>query len=121
MPSPPPKKNRHPCRFCTFSFDIWVEQQLSSELERQPNSTQKDKQNAIHGHRQSHERHRKRRRTPRSPAHGRHEQIQRRALRSRSLVRLDGLHPSSKGARVHFSGKNCTVTDGPFAESKELI
>ena len=33
----------------------------------------------------------------------------------------EGLHPSSKGARVHFSGKNRTVTDGPFAETKELI
>jgi hypothetical protein len=37
------------------------------------------------------------------------------------LLGYDGLHPSSKGARVHFSGKNYTVTDGPFAESKELI
>ena len=37
------------------------------------------------------------------------------------LLGYDGLHPSSKGARVHFSGKNCTVTDGPFAESKEVI
>jgi hypothetical protein len=33
----------------------------------------------------------------------------------------EGLHPSSKGARVHFSGKNRAVTDGPFAETKELI
>ena len=33
----------------------------------------------------------------------------------------DGLHPSSKGARVHFSGKQRTVIDGPFAETKELI
>jgi hypothetical protein len=33
----------------------------------------------------------------------------------------EGLHPSSKGARVHFSGKNRTVTDGPFTETKELI
>jgi hypothetical protein len=32
-----------------------------------------------------------------------------------------GLHPSSKGARVHFSGKNRAVIDGPFAETKELI
>jgi hypothetical protein len=37
------------------------------------------------------------------------------------LLGYDGLHPSSKGARVHFSGKHCTVTDGPFVESKELI
>jgi hypothetical protein len=33
----------------------------------------------------------------------------------------DGLHPSSKGARVRFSGSKRTVVDGPFAESKELI
>ena len=33
----------------------------------------------------------------------------------------DGLHPSSKGARVKFSGKNRTVVDGPFAETKELV
>ena len=37
------------------------------------------------------------------------------------LLGYDGLHPSSKGARVHFSGKNCTLTDGPFAETKEVI
>jgi hypothetical protein len=33
----------------------------------------------------------------------------------------EGLHPSSKGARVKFSGDKRTVIDGPFAESKELI
>lgn len=33
----------------------------------------------------------------------------------------EGLHPSSRGARVRFSGTNRTVIDGPFAESKELI
>jgi hypothetical protein len=38
------------------------------------------------------------------------------------LIGYDGLHPSSKGARVHFSGKNRpTVIDGPFVETKELI
>jgi hypothetical protein len=37
------------------------------------------------------------------------------------LLALDGLHPSSKGARVKFSGKSRTVVDGPFPESKELI
>jgi hypothetical protein len=37
------------------------------------------------------------------------------------LVGYEGLHPSSKGARVHFSGKNRTVIDGPFTEAKELI
>ena len=33
----------------------------------------------------------------------------------------EGLHPSSKGARIKFSGKERTVTDGPFAETKELV
>ena len=33
----------------------------------------------------------------------------------------EGLHPSSKGARVRFSGKQRTVVDGPFTEAKELV
>src|SRR3954469_23572084 len=33
----------------------------------------------------------------------------------------EGLHPSSKGARVRFNGSERTVVDGPFAETKELI
>ena len=33
----------------------------------------------------------------------------------------EGLHPSSRGARVRFSGDQRTVIDGPFAETKELI
>ena len=34
------------------------------------------------------------------------------------LLALDGLHPSSKGARVKFSGKSRTVVDGPFTEGQ---
>ncbi|CAN7523422.1 YciI family protein [Pseudomonas sp. GL-B-26] len=37
------------------------------------------------------------------------------------LIECDGLQPSSKGARVRFSGDQRTVIDGPFAETKELI
>src|ERR1700751_5301487 len=37
------------------------------------------------------------------------------------LLAGEGLQPSSKGARVRFSGKDRTVIDGPFAETKELI
>jgi hypothetical protein len=33
----------------------------------------------------------------------------------------EGLHPSSKGARVRFSGNQRTVIDGPFSETKELV
>ena len=33
----------------------------------------------------------------------------------------EGLHPSSKGVRVKFDGNKRTVTDGPFAETKELV
>jgi hypothetical protein len=37
------------------------------------------------------------------------------------VLAMDGLQPSSKGARVKFSGTSRTVIDGPFTESKELI
>ncbi len=37
------------------------------------------------------------------------------------LLAGEGLHPSSKGARVRFSGKKRTVIDGPFTQTKELI
>jgi hypothetical protein len=37
------------------------------------------------------------------------------------LLSAEGLHPSSKGARVRFSGEKRTVIDGPFTETKELI
>src|SRR2546426_5723762 len=37
------------------------------------------------------------------------------------LLAAEGLQPSSKGARVNFSGDKRTVIDGPFAETKELI
>jgi hypothetical protein len=37
------------------------------------------------------------------------------------MIAGEGLQPSSTGARVRFSGKDRTVIDGPFAESKELI
>jgi hypothetical protein len=37
------------------------------------------------------------------------------------LLAGEGLHPSEKGVRVRFSGKDRTVTDGPFAETKELV
>jgi hypothetical protein len=37
------------------------------------------------------------------------------------LLALDGLHPTSKGARVAFAGGKGTVTDGPFSEAKEVV
>ena|SRR5947209_8289596 len=37
------------------------------------------------------------------------------------LLSLDGLHPSSKGARVSFSGGKSSVSDGPFTEAKEVV
>jgi hypothetical protein len=37
------------------------------------------------------------------------------------LLALDGLHPTSEGARVSFAGEKPLVTDGPFAETKETI
>ncbi|MCA1849914.1 MAG: YciI family protein [Acidobacteria bacterium] len=37
------------------------------------------------------------------------------------MLAAEGLHPSSKGARVKFEGSKRTVTDGPFSETKELV
>src|SRR5208282_4021201 len=37
------------------------------------------------------------------------------------MLAAEGLQPSRHGKRVHFSGKTRTVTDGPFAETKELV
>jgi hypothetical protein len=37
------------------------------------------------------------------------------------LLAADGLHPSSRGARVHFSGTERTVTQGPFTPAQELV
>jgi hypothetical protein len=37
------------------------------------------------------------------------------------MLEGEGLHPSSKGARIKFSGSKRTVIDGPFAETKELV
>jgi hypothetical protein len=38
-----------------------------------------------------------------------------------ALIALDGLHPNTKGARVAFAGGKPKATDGPFAETKEVI
>jgi hypothetical protein len=42
-------------------------------------------------------------------------------VKSGVMLAGEGLAPSSKGARVKFEGKKRTVTDGPFAEAKELV
>ncbi len=42
-------------------------------------------------------------------------------IRAGVMLAGEGLHASSKGARVTFSGDKRTVTDGPFAETKELV
>jgi hypothetical protein len=42
-------------------------------------------------------------------------------LKAGVMLARDGLHPSSKGARVRFDGRERTVIDGPFTEAKELV
>jgi hypothetical protein len=42
-------------------------------------------------------------------------------VRAGVLLAAEGLYPTSKGAKVKFSGSNRTVIDGPFSEAKELI
>jgi hypothetical protein len=41
--------------------------------------------------------------------------------KAKILLSGEGLHPSSKGARVRFSGENRTVTDGPFTQTNQLV
>jgi len=43
------------------------------------------------------------------------------AVKAGVLLAAEGLTPSSQGARVKFSGDTCTVFDGPFTETKELV
>jgi hypothetical protein len=42
-------------------------------------------------------------------------------IRDGVMLAAEGLHPSSKGARLRFSGGKTTVIDGPFSETKELV
>lgn len=42
-------------------------------------------------------------------------------LKAGVMLAGEGLHPSAKGVRVQFSGKNRTVVEGPFAQTRELI
>jgi hypothetical protein len=42
-------------------------------------------------------------------------------VRAGVMLAGEGLHPSSKGVRIRFNGKEKTVIDGPFSETKELV
>lgn len=42
-------------------------------------------------------------------------------VEARVMLAGEGLHPSAKGVRVRFSGEDRTVTNGPFAETRELV
>jgi hypothetical protein len=42
-------------------------------------------------------------------------------VKSGALLAAEGLHPTSKGARIQFAGSRPTVVDGPFSETRELI
>jgi hypothetical protein len=49
------------------------------------------------------------------------EQFNEELVKAGIVLAAEGLQPSSKGVRVHFSGKDRIVTDGPFTETKELV
>jgi hypothetical protein len=49
------------------------------------------------------------------------EQFNEELVKAGIVLAAEGLHPSSKGVRVRFSGKDRIVTDGPFAETKEVV
>ena len=102
----PPQKSRHPCRSCTSSFDISVEQQLSSEPERQTDIHLNPKgQTKCDSWSSS-----KPRKTPKKKAHppipSSWPTFNDELAKAGVLLAYEGLHPSFKGARVHFSGKN---------------
>ncbi len=42
-------------------------------------------------------------------------------IKAGAMITGEGLHPSSKGARVNYPGGNAVVTDGPFTESNEVL
>ena len=83
-------------------------------------STQRRIRNAIHGHRQI-DPGAESRRPPDPELLIEMGSTTKSSSKAGVLLALDGLHPSSKGARVKFSGKSRTVIDGPFTEAKELI
>jgi hypothetical protein len=49
------------------------------------------------------------------------DQFNEERVKAKIMLVGEGLHPSSKGVRVHFSGQDRIVTDGPFTETKELV
>src|SRR6266699_1445829 len=114
----PAKKNLLACRPRCPSFDIKIiEDGFSLPL----NQNQKRRHNdAIHDDSQGQQGYRSRRNAGRkTPC--RNDEVQRGTGEGRRAARSFGLQPSSKGARIKFSGGKRTVIDGPFAETKELI
>ncbi len=59
--------------------------------------------------------------TPSADAVERMTRFNEELARAGALIALDGLHPPERGARVSFRGGKARVTDGPFAESKEVL
>ena len=59
--------------------------------------------------------------TPSADAVERMTRFNEELARAGALIALDGLHPLEKGARVSFRAGKARVTDGPFAESKEVL
>jgi hypothetical protein len=49
------------------------------------------------------------------------DQFNEELVKAKIMLVGEGLHPSSKGVRVYFSGQDRIVTDGPFTETKELV
>jgi len=58
---------------------------------------------------------------PSAKLHGEMGKFNGELIKAGILLGGGGLHPSSKGKRVRFSGQQRTVTDGPFTETKELV
>jgi len=83
-------------------------------------STQRRFRNAIHGHPQINPRDKKEGALPDPELMAEMSKFNEELIKAGIVLAMDGLQPSSKGARVKFSGKSRTVVDGPFTEAKEL-
>ena len=108
-----------------FRLDVSVEQAFRPDGNGfgAPLATgnQEEKDNAFHGDREGHEGEAKHGEMPSTELLTAMGKYNEELVKAGIMLAGDGLHPSSKGARVRFSGPKRTVIDGPFAETKELI
>src|SRR5262245_26144988 len=113
----PPQKNREPCRFFSWPFDVWTGPELFGPPNRQLQQERTMRFMVLVKATKDSE-------AGKMPAE---ELLSAMAKFNEEMVKAgvmldgNGLQPSSKGARIRFTGNTRMVIDGPFAETKELV